>query len=338
MITEHEIVQSPAWFPLDVVPDQQAIRLLSLDETAYRGASFLDQRLLPHGYKQGSCALETVRSAAAKLPARAHYIFHTGHVGSTLISRLLGAHHRFFSLREPALLRTLTSGHPAAAISPDLDMALSLLSRTWHSSQHAVIKATSVVSELAERILGGAAQPLAIFMFAQPLAYLRGILAGPNSRVEARQLAPARRARLLRRVQAADAQLQPRSEGELIALNWLSEMTTLYQAAERFSSQVLWVDFDAFLAEPLQGLQRIFRAFGETPAQGDLEQLVRGPIMCQYSKAPEYAYDAKLRREVLLSADWEHSQQIRQGMDWLHAAVREHPSAAQVMSLGSRDP
>ena len=50
MITAHEIVQSPAWFPLEVNGD--AMRWVRLDEAAYRAASFLDQRLLKGGYEQ----------------------------------------------------------------------------------------------------------------------------------------------------------------------------------------------------------------------------------------------------------------------------------------------
>jgi hypothetical protein len=53
--------------------------------------------------------------------------------------------------------------------------------------------------------------------------------------------------------------------------------------------------------------------------------------MHQYSKAPEHAYDAALRRELLVSADLEHAAEIRRGLDWLHAAARRHALAAAVL-------
>ena len=324
MIAEDDIVGSPAWLPLEGVGGD-AMRLVHLDEAAYREASFLDQRILGCGYEQTTCGLAILQAAAARLAPRSHYIFHTGHVGSTLLSRLIGAHESFFSLREPALLRTISAQLPSAGGAPGLGVALPLLARTWRASQRAVIKVTSFVSELAELILAGEDRPAAIFMFAHPLAYLRGIFAGPNSRVESRQLAPARLQRLVRRLGQGEWRSDPRSEGEYIAMSWLCEMTALRQAAARFESQVLWVDFDAFLGEPASALEAIFRALGERPPAGEIEALVNAPLMRQYSKAPEHAYDAALRRSLLLSADREHAVEIRHGMEWLGKVATSHP-------------
>jgi hypothetical protein len=348
MIAEHDLVQSPAWFPLDVTPHPAAIRLVHLDEAGYRNASFLDQRLLAGPHRQTLCPPEIVWAAAATLPPWAHYIFHIGHVGSTLVSRLIGEHERLFCVREPALLRALATEGPGSALAPGsgrgsevglaqrLGRVLALFSRTWRPGQRAVIKATSTVSELAGMILGGSDNPAAIFMFAHPLAYLQGILGGPNSRVEARALAPTRLQRLLSRLGPGGWQPDPRREGELIAMNWLCEMVTLHQAGQQFESRVMWVDFDAFLAAPAAGLQRIFRMLGETPTPSELEKLATGPLMRQYSKAPEHAYDAALRQEVLRSADWEHGHAIKQGMEWLRKVAAQYPLAAAAIATSAR--
>ena len=335
MIAEDDIVGSPAWLPLEGVGGD-AMRLVHLDEAAYREASFLDQRILGCGYEQTTCGLAILQAAAARLAPRSHYIFHTGHVGSTLVSRLIGAHESFFSLREPALLRTVSGQLPSAGGAPGLGVALPLLARTWRANQRAVIKVTSFVSELAELILAGEDRPAAIFMFAHPLAYLRGIFAGPNSRVESRQLAPTRLQRLVRRLGEGEWRSDPRSEGEYIAMSWLCEMTALRQAAARFESQVLWVDFDAFLGEPASALEAIFRALGERPPAGEIEALVSGPLMRQYSKAPEHAYDAALRRSLLLSADREHAVEIRRGMDWLGKVATSNPLIEAVLERSVR--
>jgi hypothetical protein len=327
-LTADELTRSPAWLPLEM--QGAAVRMVNLDEAAYRAASFLDQRLLGYGYAQEACAASLLEAAAARLTPRAHYIFHTGHVGSTLISRLIGAHAHFFSLREPALLRVLAVPTTASG-APTLPVTLALLGRTWRPSQRAVLKVTSFVSELAETILAASGQSSAVFMYAQPLAYLQGIFAGPNSRLESRQLSAMRLQRLQRRLGAGAALPDLRSEGEGIAMSWLCEMTALRQAAERFASQVLWVDFDAFLRDPVAGLRSIFLRFGARPADQELQTLASGPLMHQYSKAPEHAYDAALRRELLVSADREHAAEIRRGLDWLHAAARRHALAAAVL-------
>ena len=336
-LTADDLVRSPAWLPLEVAPGD-AVRLVQLDEAAYGAASFLDQRLLGGGYAQGMCAAALLRAAAARLAPPTCYVFHTGHVGSTLVSRLIGAHGRFFSLREPALLRPLAPLSPVAGTAvADLDVALAILGRTWRPGQRAVIKMTSFVSELAEPILAAERRTAAVFMFVRPAAYLRGILAGPNSRVENRQLAPLRLQRLVRRLGAGEWREDPHSEGESIAMSWLCEMAALHQAAVRSERQVLWVDFDAFLADPHAGLERIFRALGEQPAAADIEALVAGALMRQYSKAPEHAYDSELRRRVLSSADSEHAAEIGRGLDWLQRVAMRHRLVEAILERTVRE-
>ena len=334
MITEQDIVASPNWFPLQRSGDE--LRWVRLDESAYRAASFLDQRLLSNNYPQAVTPLGMARSAGASLAPRSHYIFHTGHVGSTLISRLIGTHESLFCLREPPLLRALSQGLPLGG-GDDLDLrsVLALLSRTWRPTQRAVIKATSFVSELAGEILGTDADARAILMFADPISYLRTILGGPNSRVEAQHLAPARLARLARRLSGDSWRPDASSEGEQIAMAWLCEMTALWAAAERHGSRVMWVNFDAFLAQPAVVLGRVFQALGVAAAGNEIEALVQGPLMQQYSKAPEYAYDAALRRDVQREAEMEHGAEIRRGARWLERLAGE-PVVSSVLEVARR--
>jgi hypothetical protein len=329
-ITAEDVARSPAWLPLEPAGGD-TMRLVQLDEAGYRAASFLDQRLLAAGYPQSRCPVAVLVAAAAGLAPPASYIFHTGHVGSTLISRLIGSHPRLFALREPALLRSLAAPAAGGGGALTLEPALALLGRTWRTGQRAVVKATSFVSELAGSLLASNSAPTAILVFAQPPAYLQGIFAGPASRAETRQLAAARLERLRRRLAAPDLQVDPRSEGEWIAMSWACEMSALRQAADRFGSQVLWVDFDAFLAEPAATLAAIFRALGERPGAREIELLLRGPVMQQYSKAPEHAYDAALRRELLLEAEREHAVEIARGLHWLQQLARQNPLVQRLL-------
>lgn len=335
-ITEQDILESPAWLPLQASAEE--LRLIHLDEGAYRAASFLDQRLAGRGLVEAQCSAEVVRGAARELKPRAHYLFHMGHVGSTLVSRLVGEHESLFCLREPALLRAF-AGTPAGQPSSfglHLQGALALLSRTWRPQQRALIKATSFLSELAVEVLSGPDEPLALLLFTDPLSYLRGILAGPNSRIESRTLAPSRWRRLQRRLGEGPGRIDPGSEGEQVAMSWLCEMAALHEAAQHHGSRVLWVHFDAFLLEPHAGLDAILRALGTPASPGEIEKLVAGPLMGQYSKAPEHAYDAALRREVLHSADREHPLEIRRGIDWLGRLAQRHPLVAALLAFSSR--
>lgn len=332
-ISTEDLVRSPAWFPLDVVaPD--AVRLVRLDEAAYRESSFLDQRLLHSGHARAVLAPALLQRAAAQLSPRLHYIFHIGHVGSTLVSRLLGAQQQLFALREPALLRALADGTlsaqlPAAALP--LRSILALLARTWRPGQRAVLKLSSFVSELADPILGSSEQAVAIFMFADPLTYLRTIFAGANSRAESRLLGPSRLQRLVRRLDASPWRYEPRSEGEQVAMSWLCEMTCLQQAARARPGQILWVNFDQFLAAPRTALQGMCAALGVPAAPAQIDALLAGPIMQSYSKAPEHPYDAQLRRELLQEADRDHAAEIRRALEWLRCVASQYSAARAIL-------
>ena len=90
------------------VPRRAAL-LVCLDADRLRQASFLDDRVLRPD-TQGAWVTVAALAAAAE-PIRAlqpvHFIGHSGHVGSTLVSRLLDATGGVLSLREPLPLRTL---------------------------------------------------------------------------------------------------------------------------------------------------------------------------------------------------------------------------------------
>src|SRR5438876_3754630 len=113
------LARSPELFPhsLDVASDR--VSFVRLSKHDYESASFLDARILtartavfPLPWEQVAAAL-----ASANLTERCGFIFHIGHVGSTLVSRLIGAHPAALALREPLLLRTFAqvNSDPAAA-------------------------------------------------------------------------------------------------------------------------------------------------------------------------------------------------------------------------------
>jgi hypothetical protein len=251
-------------------------------------------------------------------------------VGSTLISRLVGARPAFFAVREPSLLRARGRA-PASAAELPLRGLLALLARTWRPEQRSVIKLTSFVSEVGREILAASEAPQALLVYARPLSYLRGIFGGPNSRRESQALAPDRLKRLRQRHPALGSAPPPRFEGEWIAMSWLCEMSALSSIAQAFAAQVHWVDFDAFLGAPAPGLASILGALGAPTTAATLEGLLAGPIMRRYSKAPEHAYDAELRREVLAGAAQDFRAEIQAGMLWLAAAGRADAAIAAIL-------
>ena len=169
--------RSPELFPHSYDPRADTLTLIRLSEADYSKASFLDERALgPHTltrtlpWGQVEAAV-----AATRLAERCQWIFHISHVGSTLLSRLLGASDAVFALREPALLRLFAQmknepelqrrAWPDAEFEARLALLLRLWSRSFRAQQTPLIKATSYASEPARALLARPARPKAILLF-----------------------------------------------------------------------------------------------------------------------------------------------------------------------------
>jgi hypothetical protein len=338
--------KSPRLFPYALELPSDSVAFVELSRADYTRASFLDARILTAGTVQHAFAWREVTPAieAAALAERCNFIFHIGHVGSTLLSRLTGAHARVFALREPMVLRTFAhlqrdpgeSAQPWSAGEFDVRLGgcLKLFSRTFDPQQCALVKATSFVSDLAPALLMRASAPRAIMMYVAPETYLATIFGGPNSREEARMLAPQRLRRLRRRV-GRDAWPGALTEGEALALGWACEMSALTQAARAAGSRALPLDFEKFLAAPADSLRAVLRHFDIEASAGEVATIIDGPEMGRYSKAPEHAYDAALRRAVLDEARALHGAEIRRGLSWLEHAAKEFSAVRDALSFAA---
>lgn len=326
---------SPELFPLDLEPATDAVALVELTRLDYERASFLDGRLdRPAALRP---AFADLAAAAQGLPIACDYIFHIGHVGSTLLSRLLGFHPQVFSLREPQALRTFVQAQaddgpwPAPELARRLAVFMALYSRPWAPGERALVKATSLVSELAAPLLALEPASRALMMTVAPATYLATILGGPNSRVELSMAAPARRLRLARRLGDPAAGLDAVSAGELAAMSWACEMTALVAAAGAHPGRVAWVDFDRFLADPPAGLAGALTFLHGSLAEGAVARLIGSGFLERYSKAPAYAYGPDVRAGVLQAARAEAGGEIEAGLAWLQRASAQ-PAIAHALT------
>ncbi len=331
-------------FGYDVAAD--ALSFIRLGETGYARASFLDQRIGPAAsaaeWVDWPSVLAAIDPAA---PRDCRFVFHIGHVGSTLLSRLIGEHPDILSLREPLPLRTLATVEPDLARPESFidragyelrrDALLALWSRGFRPGQRAVVKATSFASEIAPELLARVDDPCALLMHVAPEAYIAGILAGPASRQEIRAMAPLRLRRLHRRLGADAWRLIELDEGARIAMSWACEMTALLAAETVPAARLAWLDFEQFLARPADNLSRAFALFGAALPEAQVDALATGPLMTRYSKAPEQAYSATLRAGLLQQARREHRAELASGLAWLDAAARAHPLVARAIGRGS---
>lgn len=315
---------SPDFYPLTLDFPRRRALILRLDEAGYRAASFLDERLLATASPGAWTDLAEVERATASLPESADYIFHIGHVGSTLLSRLLGRSSRVFSVREPALLRGLADA--AVDTSPPvldhrLALAGRLLSRVYRPAQKSLVKATSFVGELATALLTRPSAPRALLLTVSPVVYIASILGGSTSRQALPGLAERRLRRLHRRLGAARWRLEDMDEGERAAMSWVCETLGLTDAAERCGPQVAWIDFERFLDAPEAGLAGALRHLHGEADPEEVADMLASSDLRLYAKAPEHAFDAATRRAILARAASEHRDSIEKGIAWLKGAM-----------------
>jgi hypothetical protein len=319
---------------LDMARD--AALLVQLGEAGYRDASFLDDRVLTPGLTGGwfptARVIEAARGLRGLKPL--HFILHTGHVGSTLISRILDETGIVLSLREPVPLRTLAD---AADV---LDMPESLLSRTQYDALQAalvqlwrraydrthsvVLKATSSACRLAPSLLEREAGCRAIYLNLEAEPYMATLLAGRNSLSDLRGHGPGRIRRLQSRLGVSLAPLHALSVGELAAMSWLAETLNQRDLVQRFPDRVVAIDFDGFLGDVAGGLERIVRHL-ELPCDSQrVSELARSPTLSRYSKSPDAEYSPELRSQLLDQARRQHGDEIRRGLRWLESHAGGH--------------
>lgn len=321
-----------------------AALLVQLNEAAYRAASFLDDRILTPGLKGAWTSLDGLLAAAgAGIAGKPlHFIFHTGHVGSTLLSRLLDESGRVLSLREPLPLRTLADardalGSPESLLSAAgyerLERALvQLWSRGYGGTHSVILKATSSACRVAPSLLERSPSARAVYLNVGAEPYLATLLAGKNSGIDLRGHGPVRIRQLQARIQAPLAPLHALSLGELAAMSWLAETWNQHDAVDRFASRVLALDFDQLLADVAGSVRRVAEHFQLPLESSWLTDIARSPVLTRYSKSPDFEYSPQLRRELLRESRQTNAAQIAAGLRWLENLAGSQPAVARKLA------
>lgn len=320
-----------------------AALLVQLNEAGYRAASFLDDRILTPGLKGAWTSLESVLGAVGGSAGKPlHFIFHTGHVGSTLLSRLLDESGAVLSLREPLPLRTLAEardvlGLPESLLSPSgyevLERALlQLWSRGYGGTHSVILKATSSASRIAPSLLERLPAARAVYLNLGAEPYLATLLAGKNSGADLRGHGPVRIRQLQARINQPLAPLHALSPGELAAMSWLAETWNQQDAVERFGSRVLAVNFDELLTDVAGSVRKVAEHFQLPVASGWLADIARSRVLTRYSKSPDFEYSPQLRSELLRESRQINAAQLAAGLRWLEHLAKLQPAVARKLA------
>lgn len=322
-----EIARDATWLAQALDPGAGQVRLIAMNRDSYRAASFLDDRMLQQPVNAQVLPWPEVADAVdGELRTDARWIFHIGHVGSTLISRLLGELEGVLAVREPRLLRDLALS-PAEVRSQYASAVPALMSRSFAAGEFACVKATSFASEIAPELVPPGER--ALFILARADHYIPSILAGENSVKEMRALAASRASR---RASSAVSLPAPRNDAELAACAWATEMCALEAAAESMTDRTIdWWDFDAALRDMPSALAGIAGCFEFAAEPAAITAIATGPLMHRYSKALEYDYSPALRSDLISDAARRHEQDLRGALAMLSAAAEKSPLLAKAL-------
>jgi len=320
-----EIVRDARWLTQALDPNTGVLRLIAMTADEYRSASFLDDRMLQapvHSVTRPFAEIAAAIPADARTDAR--WIFHIGHVGSTLVARLLGELAGVLAVREPRILRDVAASGDREQFLPAVRK---LLSRTFAPGETALVKATSFVSEIAAELVPPGER--ALLMFAQPRSYVASIFAGVNSLKELDALSDSRARRMAGRVRG----LSGNSPAQLAAAAWACEMTALEAAAEAMADRhVQWADFDRLLGDMELSLTQLAQFFGFEASAERIGEIVRGPLMGRYSKALEHDYSPSLRRELIEQEIQLQGRAVEDAVAMIEQAAKDSPLLARALT------
>ncbi len=353
-------------FKLDIA--RQQVLLLRLTQAQRADASFLDERALP----AEPSAVWVPLSALPLLPLQTplDFIFHIGHCGSTLLSRLLQSWPQMQVLREPLPLRTLAadlvmddvaaSDAQAHTAKVDLlDRLLGLWSRTQTPATRTTIKVTSSCNDVIVPLLQRAAQSRAILLDMPLPAYLATLFKAKGSINDALSTADARyrylcaqcdvaeypaedfAAAQMTAVQLTAAQttalqvIEPHTIAQQCAMVWLAEQMRFDALSKSaYSQRILRIDFHALLADPELCLHTLAQHF-ELDASG-VDTALASPVWRQYAKATGHAYSQEDRQHDLATAQRLFGAQIADGVDWVARCVAQSPQLQRAMTRAPR--
>ncbi|MEE9432836.1 MAG: hypothetical protein V3V15_01180 [Sphingorhabdus sp.] len=328
--------QSAEVFPFMLDTAQDELLLMRLSEEDFAAASFLDERLFSASAQKHVVPWAEVAAIDLPQTPQPDYIFHIGHVGSTLISRLLGEVSGVFALREPLLLRALAEMRSADDFTVRKEKTVAWLSRSFRKTDRAMIKATSFVSGIAGQLLNKDSR--ALFLYLPLQSYMETILAGEASLRETEAMAQSRLERINTRL---DLPVEFGAESgvyQQVAVSWLCEMACLFEAQKlQPDARIMWIDFNQFLTAPKDSWAGLLAHFDLQMTAGESCELLSGPIMTSYSKAPEHSYDADLRGQLLAQAREKHGAGIAECRLWVDGLAKQHPLIEKLLNFSDRD-
>lgn len=325
-----ELMSSPKAYLHSLDLSQERGLLLETDRGFFRNAIFLDERVLQKGMLGAWMPLSVLlKQTRGVVSQPLHFIFHVGHAGSTLLSRLLDTVPAVLGLREPQTLRTLAM--TTKFVSDELMVGvLALLARRYSANETVIVKTTSVCNSLAPRLLATHPDNRAVALTVSLHNHLASFL--DKARVlDVIAFAPLRLRRLQKLVPALEIGLDELSPVKVAALSWLTEIEALSHLTA--GGATLFIDFDRFLDDRRRHLDIVLAHLG---LEGDSDLSV-SPVFERYAKSPDFSFTAATRQAILADSALTHAEALVEGKRFVDDLRTQHPALNQaVLALEKR--
>lgn len=311
----------PYLLPLRRIGDTwAAARLLPGD---FRDAPFHDAKAVKHIQPGSELVLsatlfETQPWQPLSQPA---WLLHTGHCGSTLLSRALGMLDHCHCLREPAMLQLIVEGEPRLR-----NWAAALLSRRPSDDIEVVVKPPSFWSDAP--LLWPGAVGRVCWLAASFSDHVAEMLSRRSRRhvplVEEAQS----RAGLQMRSDAAGQ--PPASWPARAASDWLAKVMLARSVAAR-AEHFATIPSRALLQRRRWALDVAIDALGLRASESSRSLVQSAPLWQQHAKRPSEQMDAQSRLRSLDEARRRHCAELAQASTAMLAWTERHPQAASAL-------
>jgi hypothetical protein len=313
-------------------PVQGQAWVLHFQPGDYQRASFLDRRAMQHREVSGwVLSRAEVDAAAANRPdgLPLHWLFHIGHCGSSLVSRLLDLIPGVLGLREPLPLLTLAHGRGDPATDSWRGPVVSLLARGFADTAAVVVKPTSVVTTLAPTLLaesGGRA----CLLWVDLQTWLATMLRDEQLKAGVFDTEPLR-------LQSLDLG-SATTDGERLARAWLAEQLRWQRLASdpAIAPRLLDLDFARVIADPAGATAQLAAHYGLAVPADWARRIAASSLLSRYAKDDAVHFDADARRRELAAAATRHADAIAEGLQWAERAIAQTGQAHLLERLRPR--
>lgn len=345
------IAYSPELFLRDIDPVRDIAVLSPMSEATYRASSFLDNRIERDGDRDLGMPLGTLeRLIGAQRPPRRtiHWLFHVGHCGSSLLSRLLGEVDGLLALREPAVVMGLSRslrqlGQPDFPVDAERwaalrDLSFTMLGRSFRPTENVLVKPTSHAANLIPEALGFTTEARAVLLHLNLETYLATMLRPETQRELGLYARDFRLRDFLRHAPDQPDSTAAYSPGQLAAFTWLLHAREFALALDdaELGSRCLSLSFDDYLAAPGQWLGALCAFLGRPQRDATVAALLAGPAAAAYAKDPTHGYDASRREQELERMRETRRDEIAAAVAWSRDIAARTPAFAGLIERFSR--